>query len=716
MSVDETGRETPPDGETARCRALIAALARLDERLRAAVRAAQAVFGAAAATDPFRGLHISDDDAQALLARQPLSLELVVAEPAEPSSDDPLAWLAQKFGLSALEADVVLIALAPEFDLRYERVYAYLQDDVTRRRPTVDLVLTLLSPPGEARLRMRTLFAPDRPLLRHGLVELVGDANQIQPPLLSLYVKLDDQIVRALLGQEDVDPRLARFTTLVEPAEDAPPTWLPAEILQAIPAFAAAGAEAPARLYFRGAPGAGKRAAAEAMASAVGAPLLTLDAGRIGEAADLDETFARFFREARLKAAVPYLCGLDALRAPEARARWTALQAALLRHDGRVILSGRDPWTSAVRTGVTITSVGFDMPSYAARRSSWEAGLARCGAKPSERDLDRLAGSFRLNPGQIAAALDTATHQARWRGTHAGEHAEDAVPTIDDVFEAARAETGHELARLARRIVPRYSWDDLVLPPDAAAQLREVCDQAYYRHVVYESWGFDRKLSLGKGLHVLFSGPPGTGKTMAAEVIAREIGVELFKIDLSQVVNKYIGETEKNLDRIFAVAENSNAILLFDEADALFGKRSEVRDAHDRYANIEISYLLQKMEEYQGVSILATNLRQNMDDAFVRRLHAIIEFPFPSEESRRRIWERVFPAEAPVADDVVFGRLAREIALPGGSIKNMALAAAFYGAADEGVISEAHLIHAAHREYQKLARSWDGMSAEGGGS
>jgi SpoVK/Ycf46/Vps4 family AAA+-type ATPase len=193
---------------------------------------------------------------------------------------------------------------------------------------------------------------------------------------------------------------------------------------------------------------------------------------------------------------------------------------------------------------------------------------------------------------------------------------------------------------------------------------------------------------------------------MAAEVLGHELQLDLYRIDLSQVINKYLGETEKNLDRIFTAAENSNAILFFDEADALFGKRSEVRDSHDRYANIEISYLLQKMEEYQGISILATNLKQNLDEAFMRRLQAVVEFPFPDEEYRRRIWESMFPKEAPLGADVRFDILAKEVRLAGGNIKNMALVAAFHAAADGGTIRMTHLIQAAHREHQKIGRSW----------
>jgi SpoVK/Ycf46/Vps4 family AAA+-type ATPase len=294
----------------------------------------------------------------------------------------------------------------------------------------------------------------------------------------------------------------------------------------------------------------------------------------------------------------------------------------------------------------------------------------------------------------------------RWRAASApaeqSPHSGGTPLRVADLFAAAREQSGQDLAALARRIEPKYTWHDIVLPADPLAQLREICNQAKLRHLVYGTWGFDRKLSLGKDLNVLFSGPSGTGKTMAAEIIAHELELDLYKIDLSRVVSKYIGDTEKNLDRIFTAAESANAVLLFDEADTVFGKRSQVRDAHDRYANIEIGYLLQRMEEYEGTAILSTNTPANMDAAFIRRLKFHVEFPFPTEDDRRQIWQRHVPAEVPRSDDIDFGFLARQFNLAGGSIRNIVLNAAFLAAANDDVVCMRYMILATRREFQKM--------------
>ncbi|MGE0688338.1 MAG: ATP-binding protein, partial [Dehalococcoidia bacterium] len=254
------------------------------------------------------------------------------------------------------------------------------------------------------------------------------------------------------------------------------------------------------------------------------------------------------------------------------------------------------------------------------------------------------------------------------------------------------------------KIVPRFNWDDIILPGDRLAQLHEIANYVLFQHVVYEQWRVGGNSTLGRGVATLFAGQSGTGKTMASEVIANDLGLELYKIDLAGLVSKYIGETEKNLAKIFEEAGDTNAILFFDEADAVFGKRTEVKDSHDRYANIEVSYLLQKIEEYDGIVVLATNLRSNLDEAFLRRMRAIVEFPFPEVDDRLRIWQHMMRTDAPVAEDVDLAFMARQFRIAGGNIRNVVLFAAFLAASEGKSIGMSHLIQGTKREYQKLGR------------
>ena len=384
-----------------------------------------------------------------------------------------------------------------------------------------------------------------------------------------------------------------------------------------------------------------------------------------------------------------YFDGVDALLDE----RQAVLLTTLAAHPGPALLSGSTAWEPAGSPEITFVRLEFPAPGYAERVRLWTAALnGTAGVDPGE-----LAGRFRLSGGQIRDAAATARNLAHARSPDA--------PTVvqADLRAASRLQSNRRLSTLAQRIIPRHTWRDIVLPAEKLAQLKEIADQVRYRALVFEGWGFERKISGGRGLSALFAGPSGTGKTMAAEVLAAELGLDLYKIDLSTVVSKYIGETEKNLARIFDEAETSNAILFFDEADALFGKRSQVNDAHDRYANLEISYLLQKMDEHQGVVILATNLRKNLDEAFVRRLQITIEFPIPEVADRRRIWEQIWPDATPRAA-LDLERLARQVDLPGGNIRNIALAGAFLAAADGGTVTMAHLVQATRREYQKMGK------------
>jgi SpoVK/Ycf46/Vps4 family AAA+-type ATPase len=340
----------------------------------------------------------------------------------------------------------------------------------------------------------------------------------------------------------------------------------------------------------------------------------------------------------------------------------------------------------------------FPALPFPLRQQVWEREIESVFNARNGTDINALANQFVLTGGQIRDAVQSARDDLRLRGKP------DALPCPADLFAAARAQSQRDLSSLAQHIEPVYSWDDLVLPAATLSQLREIASAVKHRHVVYDQWGFEQRLSLGKGMKALFAGPSGTGKTMTAEVIARELGLDLYKIDLSTIVSKYIGETEKNLDRIFRAAQSSNAIIFFDEADALFGKRSGVKDAHDRYANIEISYLLQKSEEHDGFVIHATNLSLNIDEAFKRRMNYTIEFPFPDERHRELLWRGMFPSQTPLGDDLDFAFLGRQFPLSGGNIKNAALAAAFLAAAEESSVEMRHLIQAVASELQKLGK------------
>jgi AAA+ superfamily predicted ATPase len=432
-------------------------------------------------------------------------------------------------------------------------------------------------------------------------------------------------------------------------------------------------------VFLWGRPGAGKHTGAQYLAAALYRPLLSMDAAHLTR----DSWFA-LRREADLRGALIYLADFDRLDNPAA---WWA------RLGEGVIVSGEEPPRALLSPPPF--AIHFPVPDHEHRLFWWKRTLNGQG---DTLDVTDLASQFRLTPGQIDRAAQMAQQEA-WL-----QHGPVASPTRDNLFAGARGQSNPALSRLALHVKPVYEWDDLVLPPAPLAQLRAIVSQARYTGQVYDSWGFASKLPYGRGLAALFSGPSGTGKTMSASILARTLGLDLYKINLSGVVSKYIGETEKNLDHIFTEAHNANVVLFFDEADALFGKRSEVKDAHDRYANIEVSYLLQRMEEYEGISVLASNFSQNLDEAFTRRMQFVIDFPLPTAADRERIWRNLFPPDAPLAGDVDFGFLAESFELTGGHIKNCVMTAAFAAASQLDTIGMAHLVRAVAIEFNKLGR------------
>ena len=665
----------------------------IDDLIRAAVARAQAAGHDP--TDALRGLVISDEDVSASLTRTAMEGLLPPDEdgfdlpefPLPTDDSNPLARIVSLFGLNSLDCYILMLTLAPELDRRYERLYGYLQDDVSQRRPTVNLMMNLLGGSVQERFAVWERLTPTMPLRAHSLIECLPDPGQHHPIFLAHHLKVDHRILAYLLGEETPDQRLKLAIWNEQPGTQS----LPDAVRRLF-------AESP-MIYMHGTKGAGRGSAAAALCAEYGLPLLRVDLAQLGK---LEIPFSLAWklavREARLSNAALLFEAWESCLDEDMRPLadfWSALQ----NFERPVFLSGAEMWepTNAERTRLLLR-VEMGIPEYDARRLAWEAMLESQAIRIDERSLDELVTKFKLTPEQISNAVHTAVDLASSRG-------EAVQPT--DLYSGAQAHTSMRLGRLARRMTPRYTWNDLILPPDRLEQLQEICARVRYAHTVNQRWGYSRRVSASPGITVLFAGESGTGKTLAAEVIANDLALALYKIDLSTVVSKYIGETEKNLSLVFNAAEASNAVLFFDEADALFGKRSEVKDAHDRYANLEVAYLLQQLEAYEGIAILATNLRQNLDEAFTRRLSFMVDFPFPEKEYRQHIWESHFPAEAPLGSDVSLTELADRYPLAGGNIRNAALAAAYLAAADGGTITMAHIRNAIRREHQKMGRLLD---------
>ncbi|HEY2888946.1 MAG TPA: ATP-binding protein [Candidatus Limnocylindrales bacterium] len=649
-------------------------------------------------SDRFRGLYISeaqvdsllDGPPAALLAPSPDGTTARAAADLEAWADDVeraggvirLRRLARGFGLTELDIELLLVALAPDLEPRFERLYGYLHDDVSRRRASAGLALELsLEPSSGAGATAsgaglgggRARLDPAAPLIAGGLV-IVEDPDR---PFLTRSLRVPDRVAGHLLGIDDPDPIVAGLLTTSVPAAVGPVDGLERAL------------DAGSNLvYIRERVGsAGLSLAATALA-AVGAEPVLVDLGRLAAGDDPAVVAAVAVREARLRGGGLIAGPIDGLAERGAPAIRAFAEAAC-----PTILLGVRGWDPGWSRNVPLL-VDAVTPTTAERSTIWRAALADAAGSPGiGGEIERLP--FRLAPEQVVRAARSAALQAV---------AEGGTLEPRHLYGGARAQNAAGLERLARRIEPVVAWPDLVLPRPVLGQLRELAARARHRDLVLDEWGMGRRSSKGRGITALFAGDSGTGKTMSAEVIAGELGLDLYVIDLSTVVDKYIGETEKNLDRVFSEADRVNGILLFDEADSIFGKRSEVKDARDRYANVEVAYLLQRMEQFDGMAILTTNLRSNVDEAFVRRLDAIIDFPMPEFDDRLRIWRTNLPPSLPLAGDIDHEFLARAFKLSGGNIRNVAVGAAYRAAEAARPVAMIDLVRETEREYRKLGR------------
>ncbi|PPT09570.1 Cell division protein FtsH [Geitlerinema sp. FC II] len=610
---------------------------------------------------------------------------------------------ARTFGLSRFEINVVLLCLIPELDLCFEQLYAYLQDDATQKYPSVDLVLNLLASSPIEKIQLRQYFSTGSRLFEFQILDKIADRDRITSCLLGSYLSVDPSIVDYLLESPICYPHadFVRCDRLLD--IDLDELFLDTQSKQSLMAiFEVSDLQNQQwRVYLQGNCSIEIQYFVSLVCCKFNLDLIRLDF-RVFlnlELKEFDRELNRILRDAKLNDCAVAIAHFDAIFDESNEAYAIAANFAFCKYPIVLVFSGTKPWDSrALEISPTVTKIPIPKLDAIARLNIWKTCLENPISPEVDRELPIIASKFRFQREQIQNAAIEASHLAYWR------NAADPQITRDDLYEACRLQSSSHLESLARRIVPRRQWFDLVLPSDRCQQLKEICRYVKYRTRVYEQWGFDRKLSSGKGLTALFSGAPGTGKTMAAEVLAGDLGLELYKIDLSSVVSKYIGETEKHLSRIFEAGEASNAILFFDEADALFGKRTQVSDARDRYANIEVSYLLQRLEEYEGIVILATNFRRNMDDAFLRRLHFTIDFPLPTEKERQLIWERILPEELPRSENLDLAFMASQFELAGGNIRNIALTGAFLAAEENSEMTTSHLIRATQREYQKMGK------------
>jgi hypothetical protein len=627
-------------------RVLVAEFARLRARLGS--RDDPAVSGVSATSESSAGTSV--DDARRAMSEPPAIDELVKA-----------------FGLTTFERDLLLLCAGVEMDAPLATLCAGMTGDARRTTPTFAVALGQLDAPHWGAL------APVGPLRRWRLIELEGSSGS--GSLSQASLRIDERILHFLAGVNYLDVRLRGLL------EDAVSPVVLATSHEEICERARGllqqtqSSRSPI-LQLTGDDPLGQRDVASQLAVVLGRPAFVLRGNEVPAGHEEVAALATLWdREAVLLGAILIVAGDDSPLPGQARRLLEQI------HGPAIVCASRPQAFERASHSLTV-----DRPDAAEQRALWREALQ--STPITDETVDAVAAQFRFSARRIAEEATRLAADVDPRGD-AGQR----------LWGACRSMTRARFDELAQRIDARATWSDLILPEAQQHMLRQIGAHVQHRLRVYADWGFAERSSRGLGITALFAGESGTGKTMAAEVLANELRLDVYRIDLSSVVSKYIGETEKNLRRVFDAAEESGAILLFDEADALFGKRSEVKDSHDRYANIEVSYLLQRMEAYRGLAILTTNQKAALDVAFQRRLRFVVQFPFPDEAHREAIWRGVFPDQTPT-DALDFARLAR-LNVAGGNIRNIALAAAFRAAEERRRVSMSHLLEAAHLEASK---------------
>lgn len=620
----------------------------------------------------------------------------------------PTADLVEHFALDPFELCFVLLLFLNQTDPRFRRVSTFALNDFTKKEVDQDLLFGMVfGRPGPLWNIGRLRFHPMAPLLHFRIVDRPG-VDESQASVFSGAVRLADSLVLYLDQRAVPAPETSTQMSWYRAAPSSIDDLLDAGLVQGAAQLLRSDHARTVRLVLEGHPDLGRSEYVNAIAAALGAVYIRLDARTVLGAprSQVNAAVGRLVREARLHRGV-ILVDLP----PEPRGEATgegpaqvapdyeALVAALNSYPDSVVVGAEDRQVQALDALSGMIVQKLPVLNTDQRVKAWERRMQNHGLVAlGEAKLRELAGRYPLP----MRSIDSVVSEAAQRVAMTGAADEGSVKAELDAI--ARRQTSYRLQSLAERIPVTMGWRDVVLPETTLERLMEIITFARYRTVVFDDWGFGRKLPYGRALSALFHGPPGTGKTMVASVIANDLGRELFRVDLSQITSKWIGETEKNLARIFDEARRHEAVLLFDEADSIFAKRTEVKTSTDRYSNMNVNFLLQAMEEFEGVVLLTSNNTSSIDEAFNRRIRFKVEFPFPDEAQRAELWRSMFPSETTVADDVIFGEFGRAYEMAGGNIKEAALRAAFT-AVERGVsIDKAILKQAANRVYQEMGR------------
>lgn len=632
------------------------------------------------ASDFYAFANAENDEAEEMLSIREYFFSRVIATPED--CGFPLFGVEFAFRTDKFQFLVLLTLLCCEINRKYEKLFAYLQDDISKKYPTADTMIRLWTEPGSRVSDHYSYFSAHGVLMKYICEPSDGS-------MCTRQLRLSEPIVRFVTNggtQYDIfTPR----DSIIEPC-------IMSDIIDR--------AEGAVRRSYKGAAavvcmcgkrGSGRRFLVKHTARRCVENVLFFPAAELAAADDAAAVFHRAVCEAAPRGAAICITDFEQLLEEECRAKLAALSAEL-SDSGRffgshIYITTERRWQNDIPgQGTLMLTLELPETSEDQRLVLWDRALSGL-ALSEEIDPAEMAAKFRFTAGQVFGAAERAAELAAISGGNI---------TPELLHESCYDQVVVGLNTLASPIKPAYSWEDLVLPESEVKLLKSACMHVKYRHKVYTEWGFSRKAAYGRGVSVLFSGPPGTGKTMAAQVVTNQLHMQLFKVQLSQVVSKYIGETEKNLRRIFTEAKNANCVLFFDETDALFGKRSEVKDSHDRHANIETAFLLQQMEEYDGVVLMATNLLQNIDEAFMRRISFVISFPFPDVPTRKLLWQKMLDVSAPM-EDIDWDFLAENFKMAGGNIKNCIIHAAFLAAAEGRPIGMRHLLTGIVNEQRK---------------